>query len=301
MKLYYSPGACSLSVRISLHEAGLPAEFERVDLNSKITESGYDYSAINPKGYVPMLVLDDGNAVTENVAILALLADRDPELTPGGPLGRTRLVEILSSRQALSIPQLMYLGDACIQLGATAKARELYQQVLTAVDKDESAKASAGNAVMGIRARFARILRSEGKLEEAEKQINALIKERPSALEPLIEKGYILQSLAERDPKRYDECISHWTNLRLGLQRLKTRPAEYYDVIYNTAFCLVRQSKASGDKAKAAQAQQILRSTLTLTPALNGPEMVTKYDALLTQAAAQQGTPAATPQNNGKR
>jgi glutathione S-transferase len=96
MKLYYSPGACSLSVRISLHEAGLPAEFERVDLNSKITESGYDYSAINPKGYVPMLVLDDGNAVTENVAILALLADRDPELTPGGPLGRTRLVEILS-------------------------------------------------------------------------------------------------------------------------------------------------------------------------------------------------------------
>ena len=227
----------------------------------------------------------------------------DAAAAPNNPLQElyTRLVEILSSRQALSIPQLMYLGDACIQLGATAKARELYQQVLTAVDKDESAKASAGNAVMGIRARFARILRSEGKLEEAEKQINALIKERPSALEPLIEKGYILQSLAERDPKRYDECISHWTNLRLGLQRLKTRPAEYYDVIYNTAFCLVRQSKASGDKAKAAQAQQILRSTLTLTPALNGPEMVTKYDALLTQAAAQQGTPAATPQNNGKR
>lgn len=96
MKLYYAPGACSLSGRISLHEAGLPAEFERVDIQSKITERGYDYTAINPKGYVPMLVLDDGNAVTENIAILEFISGRDPNLAPGGPLGRTRLIEMLS-------------------------------------------------------------------------------------------------------------------------------------------------------------------------------------------------------------
>ena len=96
MKLYYSPGACSLSGRISLHEAGLAADFERVDIKTKITEHGYDYNAINPKGYVPMLVLDDGNAVTENAAILELIADREPKLAPGGPLGRTRLIEMLS-------------------------------------------------------------------------------------------------------------------------------------------------------------------------------------------------------------
>lgn len=96
MKLYYAPGACSLSGRISLHEAALPAEFERVDIKTKVTERGYDYTAINPKGYVPMLVLDDGNAVTENAAILELIADRHPELAPGGPLGRTRLIEMLS-------------------------------------------------------------------------------------------------------------------------------------------------------------------------------------------------------------
>lgn len=75
MKLYYAPGACSLSGRISLHEGGLAADFEKADIATQITERGYDYTAINPKGYVPMLVLDDGNAVTENIAILELIAD----------------------------------------------------------------------------------------------------------------------------------------------------------------------------------------------------------------------------------
>ena len=72
MKLYYAPGACSLASRISLHEAGIAADFERVDLKAKITEHGDDYRAINPKGYVPMLVLDDGAAITEIVAVLDL-------------------------------------------------------------------------------------------------------------------------------------------------------------------------------------------------------------------------------------
>lgn len=96
MKLYYTPGACSLATRISLHEAGMPADFERVDLKTKLTERGHDYFAINPNGSVPMLVLDDGQAVTENVAILMLIADDEPVFQPGNPLGRTRLIEMLS-------------------------------------------------------------------------------------------------------------------------------------------------------------------------------------------------------------
>lgn len=96
MKLYYSPGACSLATRISLHEAGILAQFERVDLKAKITERGSDYRAINAVGSVPLLVLDDGAAVGENIAILDLIADRDPKLAPGGALSRTRLIEMLS-------------------------------------------------------------------------------------------------------------------------------------------------------------------------------------------------------------
>jgi len=96
MKLYYSPAACSLATRIALHEAGIAAEFERVDLKAKVTEHGDDYRAINPAGSVPMLVLDDGAKITENVAVLDLLAQRAPQLGVDGALGRTRLIEMLS-------------------------------------------------------------------------------------------------------------------------------------------------------------------------------------------------------------
>lgn len=96
MKLYYSPGACSLATRIVLHEAGIDADYERVDLKAKLTERDEDYLAINPAGSVPCLVLDDGQTVTENVAILTLLAEMAPQLGNDGPLGQIRLIEMLS-------------------------------------------------------------------------------------------------------------------------------------------------------------------------------------------------------------
>jgi len=96
MKLYYSPGACSLATRISLHDAGIDAEFERVDLKAKRTERGDEYLPLNPAGSVPLLVLDNGDRVTENVAILTLVARRAPQLGNGDGLGEIRLIESLS-------------------------------------------------------------------------------------------------------------------------------------------------------------------------------------------------------------
>ncbi|HWF00707.1 MAG TPA: glutathione S-transferase N-terminal domain-containing protein, partial [Caulobacteraceae bacterium] len=96
MKLYYSPGACSLADHIALHEAGLAFEHERVDLKSKRTEGGEDYAQINPKGYVPALTLDSGETLSENVAILDWIAHQDTALKPSGPLGHTRLLEALA-------------------------------------------------------------------------------------------------------------------------------------------------------------------------------------------------------------
>lgn len=75
MKLYYSKGACSLAVRIVIHEIGIPCEFESVDLKTKRTETGTDFLNINPKGYVPTLVLDNQSVLTENVVIQQYLAD----------------------------------------------------------------------------------------------------------------------------------------------------------------------------------------------------------------------------------
>ena len=78
MKLYYSPGACSLASRIVAEEEGLALDYEKVDLATHRTEDGRDYYAIAPKGSVPAVLLDDGSLLTENVAILQFLGDQKP-------------------------------------------------------------------------------------------------------------------------------------------------------------------------------------------------------------------------------
>ena len=96
MKLYFAPGACSLADQIALLEAGLSFESEAVDIRTKRTRSGADFHEVNPKGYVPALVLDSGETITENIAVLDWIADQYPLLRPEGPLGRTRLLEMLA-------------------------------------------------------------------------------------------------------------------------------------------------------------------------------------------------------------
>jgi glutathione S-transferase len=94
MKLYFSPGACSLSPHIVLRELGLPFDLVKVDLQSKKLSDGSDYYKVNPKGYVPLLILDDGTAITEGPAIVQYLADLKPEsgLAPAnGTLPRYQL------------------------------------------------------------------------------------------------------------------------------------------------------------------------------------------------------------------
>ncbi|WP_341649831.1 glutathione transferase GstA [Thauera humireducens] len=94
MKLYYKPGACSLSPHIVLEECGLPYETEAVDLKTKVTAGGADFTRINPKGYVPALLLDGGELLTEGPAIVQYLADRVPEkrlAPPNGTVERYRL------------------------------------------------------------------------------------------------------------------------------------------------------------------------------------------------------------------
>jgi glutathione S-transferase len=99
MKLYYSPGACSLSPHIVLREGGFDFQLERVNLKTGQTETGRDYKTVNPLGYVPALELDDGEVLTEGPAIVQYLADQVPEkrlAPPAGSLPRYRLMEWLN-------------------------------------------------------------------------------------------------------------------------------------------------------------------------------------------------------------
>ena len=99
MKLYYTPGTCSLASHIVLREADLAFDLEKVDLATGKTESGGDIKSVNPNGYVPVLALDDGETVTEGPAIVQFLADKAPDkaLAPAaGTLARTRVQEFLN-------------------------------------------------------------------------------------------------------------------------------------------------------------------------------------------------------------
>jgi glutathione S-transferase len=99
MELYYAPGACSLAPHIVSREAGLPLKLVKVDFATRKTEKGEDYHAVNSKGYVPALRLDDGQVMTEVAALVQYLADQRPQsnLVPAfGTAERYRLMEWLT-------------------------------------------------------------------------------------------------------------------------------------------------------------------------------------------------------------
>lgn len=94
MKLYYKPGACSLASHIALNEAGAKFSLEKVDTKEKRTESGEDFSKVNPNGYVPALKLDSGDILTEGPAILQYIADTNNAADlapPNGTVERARV------------------------------------------------------------------------------------------------------------------------------------------------------------------------------------------------------------------
>ena len=99
MRLYTMPGACSLATNIALREAGIPFELVRVSHRTHKTSDGVDLHQINPKGYVPALVLDNGEVLTENAVLLQYIADLNPDAhlaPPAGTLERYRLSEWLA-------------------------------------------------------------------------------------------------------------------------------------------------------------------------------------------------------------
>lgn len=126
MKLYFNPLACSLSARIALYEAGLPAELVQVDGETKRTQDGRDYREIHPLGMVPALALDDGTVLTENAAVMQYLGDR-AQLAPASGMPRAYLQQWLSyigsELHKWFIPVLDKKAGAEVKAYATEKLR----------------------------------------------------------------------------------------------------------------------------------------------------------------------------------
>jgi glutathione S-transferase len=137
MKLYFAPFACSMSPHIALREAGLSFTTEKVDLASKTTESGADYLAINPKGYVPALEIEPGVVLTEGPAIVQYIADQKPEsgLAPkAGTLARYRLAELLNFISTEVHKQFSPLWNPAISAEARKAAVDILNRRLPILD-----------------------------------------------------------------------------------------------------------------------------------------------------------------------
>lgn len=191
----------------------------------------------------------------------------------------------LAPRQQMSLPELIVIGDSAAEAGQKDLAKSTYQRVLDAGKAGASKDPKAEQALIRVQAALIGLLRTDRQYDEALTQVDALIKSVPTALDPQVERARILQGMAEDTPAKWAEATASWAKLRSAFQRSAKKPPAYYEIIYNTAACLAGQARNSSDPKAAAeftkQANQLLKGTLALSPALNGPEMVAQYQALL--------------------
>ncbi len=208
------------------------------------------------------------------------------------------LLDQVAGHQQHSLAAMVYIGDAYARLGLNDKARQVYQSILARAENEKNQPEterhflparSGPAAITRVRAQVVGLLRQEANYQEAMEQVTTLISENPRALEPLMEKGRILQAWAESEPKHSDAAVAHWSKLRTLLAAMQKKPPEYYEVVYNLAACLLAQYKQSRDASKLQQAEQLVKATLVLSPNLSGPDMVARYKALAEEVARAQG------------
>jgi hypothetical protein len=191
-----------------------------------------------------------------------------------------KVLEKLNERKQYDLAGLVFLAESSAEIGLNEKARDQFQAIVDRAAADQAFARQAAPAMTRVRSQLIGLLRAEKKYEEALQQVDALLKQQPNALEPMMERGHILQALAESNPARYDEAIKWWTDIRSRLQKIPgKKPPEYYEAIYNCAVCLLAKKKPEQNK----QASQLLNTTLALSPTLDGPDRVAKYKALLKQ------------------
>jgi hypothetical protein len=251
----------------------------------KLVEAGDDNASVNGLIYGVIKLLEKEVQKQEGLEKDSTSADSAQNAKAAAEKAKAvykQLLEKLAPRQLLSVPQCALLGDACKDAGLIDQARDLYMRIVNKKDDPSfMAEKNNQNALTKALAAMAGLLRDEGKDEEALKAISELIKSHPNALEPLMEKGRILLTLANKDPDRFPEAIDHWANLRIRLDRMAKKPKEYFEVVYNCSVCLASEAKKQHDKAKLQQAQQLLKATMFKCPDLGGEEMKKNYDRLI--------------------
>jgi len=186
-------------------------------------------------------------------------------------------------------------------VGMDAEAKDQYQRIIKRTETDPEFAAQAARAMTRIRAQLIGLLRKEGNNEEAYTQAEQLVKDNPRALEPRMERCRILLNWADKDReggknddamKHYDEGAKAFNTLRNLLSGMRgKKPPELYECTYGAAYCLYSSAElkkaADSDTAtkQATDAEKLLKSTIIVSPALSGPDMVAKFNALMEKVA----------------
>jgi tetratricopeptide (TPR) repeat protein len=255
------------------------------DVAMKLVETSDDNASVNGLIYSVIKFLEKEVLKQDGLKIQATDATTAEKAGAAAEKARTvykQLLEKLAPRQQLDVAKTVLLGDACKDNGLIDQARDLYKRIVDKKD-DPSFTADENNQKVLTRALvgLAGLLRDQGDNEGALNAVSALIKAHPNALEPLMEKGRILLTLANKDPEKFPEAVAHWADLRFRLERSAKTPKEYYEVVYNCSVCLASEARKQQDKAKLQQAEQLLKATMFKHPELSGEEMKNNYNRLI--------------------
>jgi hypothetical protein len=251
----------------------------------KLIEAADDNTSVNGLIYSVIKFLEKEIQKQEGLAISGPNAEAIQKAKIAAEAGRAsykQLLEKLAPRQQLTVSQTVLLGDACKENGLVDQARELYTRIVIRKDDpsfmaDESNQKILTRALVGL----VGLLRDQGEYEGALKAVGVLIKAHPNYLEPLMEKGRILLTLAKKDHDKFPEAIAFWADLRFRLEKQGKPPKEYYEVVYNCSVCLASEASAQKDKAKVLQAEQLLKATIFKHPELSGEDMKNNYNKLI--------------------
>jgi glutathione S-transferase len=199
MKLYYSPGACSLSPHIALHETGAKFDLAKVDARTKRMEDNRDFREINPYGYVPALELDSGEVLLEGPAIVQYIADLNPDAgiaPPPGSLERVRVqsaLALINSEIHKAIGALFAPG---LDEDGKAKAIEKIHARLDVLDRQlgdahylANDRYSVADAYLFVVMRWLKFFRISLDRWPALKAHHALIAQRPAVQAALAAEG----------------------------------------------------------------------------------------------------------------
>ena len=196
---------------------------------------------------------------------------------------RSFLTALTESKAGQSYESLQWAGESLLSLGAGAEAEKVLQRVLDEVISNPSFLSQSGGKekVLRTKLKLAAALRAQGKLdkgkfEKASSLVEETLSQYPRYVEPIVEKGMLLESQAEAGQGEWPAALHHWEDLAQKLSRMRPRPISYFDAWYHAAYALSQQNQTT-------KARQTLNGVMRLNPGVGGPEMQAKYERLLQQ------------------